>query len=63
MTETGSVAESVSSKISQLSQRLGIEQKEPDPLDEISEYCPKLSFQQVSVIVRFRRGKCKHKCL
>lgn len=42
MTETGSV----SSKLSQISSSLGIQQSEPDALDELSEYCPKLSFQQ-----------------
>jgi len=33
-------------------QALGIEQKEPDAIEEISSMCPKLSYQQVRAMMR-----------
>lgn len=49
MSETGSVTASIKNKMSDLSESLGItSNKEPDALEELAEYCPKLTFQQVS---------------
>lgn len=41
-----SIKSSASSTLSSVASSLGISKKEPDTLDEIAAYCPKLSFQQ-----------------
>ena len=54
-----SMKESASSAMGKAAKKVGIKKDEPDLVDEISEFCPKLTYQQVR---SHQLNECKMGC-